>query len=157
MGRAPSSPAAAPGRATRTPSCSKTMYFCSPKKRPEKVEKSIVIYATKEKNEALKNHGETVLMNYGTVMQRGSASDIAAKPLSIYAVDYFHKNVEIVNATIKPIDNQIFIILDGEKILLEKKKLLSDIYIDKEVKVWKNEKGEISLFDSGSEKIIYFN
>ena len=123
----------------------------------EKAEKSIVIYATKEKNEALKNNGETVLMNYGTVMQQGSASDIAAKPLSIYAVDYFHKNVEMVNATIKLMENQIFIILDGEKILLEKKKLLSDIYIDKEVKVWKNEKGEISLFDSGSEKIIYFN
>ncbi len=123
----------------------------------EKSKNAVVIYATDDRSEACLNPGQTILLNYGTVMQTGKASDIAVNPNSVYATEVFYDEPNFLLSKIYEKEGEIFLSYNDERIPLEKEKLLSRIYIGKEVKAFRTVDGKIKLFDIGSEKTIYFN
>lgn len=123
----------------------------------EKAKNSVVIYATDQKDEVFANSGQTILLNYGAVMQKGRASDLAENPNSVYAAEYFYDEPEFVLSKISQEGGDLFLSFKGRQVPLEKEKLLSDIYIGKEVKALKIDEEKIKIFDIGSEKTIYFN
>ncbi len=116
---------------------------------------AIVIYATDNGDECRKLECKTVFLNYGIPIQYGEISDIIANPCSLTVLEKFYCDSKKENVILNADENP-YIVFDGERVDLEREKLIDDIFIGKTVVAAQvNEK--IKIYDAASERIIYFN
>lgn len=119
--------------------------------------RGLVIYATTEASECSKLGGKIVYLNYGICVQQGSADEIKNYPASLTALELFNENYLKQTVKICSEDDSIYVDFNGEKIVLDDKKLLSGVFIGKNAEAVRlcGQSG-LRLYDVESEQIIYF-
>lgn len=98
----------------------------------EKARDSIVIFATDSGEECEALQYKTVYLNYGIPLQYGYISEIKNNPCSLTVLKGFYPDCRIYNVELL-CDEKPYIILDGEKIYLERERLIDDIFLGKSV------------------------
>lgn len=119
-------------------------------------DRGALIYATSSYFEAETLDAPTLLIHYGNEQQFGIVSDFATRPNSLCALYYSSADyssgiarIEFSNGeTVAECDN-------GEMYPLDKKYLLNEIYIGKEV-IYAKTSEDIFFFDKKCEQRIYF-
>ncbi|HHU42899.1 MAG: ABC transporter ATP-binding protein [Bacillota bacterium] len=94
------------------------------------------IFATSSADEAKTVADKIVILNYGFVTDMGKAEDIIKNPNCLLAYRYMYGDTSnIVKTKIQQEEDAVFIEILGQRINIEKDKLLNPIYIGKEVLV----------------------
>lgn len=122
-----------------------------------------VIYATSSVDESAVLGDRVALLNYGVQLQSGNINELITHPNNALAYKMFHSGAVSAEVVLAQSGEDVYIELDGNKIFLNRAKLLNGIYIDGKVLVcyMVNSDGidipTLRLFDVNSEKLIYFN
>lgn len=143
--------------------------------------KAPLVFATDSIFEAEIFGQNIIVLNYGIVLQKGDYQSILSSPMSLFVCKMFYGDkLSVLDAVIKEENNTIFIKLSEQEIILDKKKLINDIFIGKTVtvayinddKAFAIEKTDnktfgveinynkafgIKIFDKRSEQLIYFD
>lgn len=122
----------------------------------EKADSGAVIYATSSGKECRELNGKCVFLNYGICLQDGDINEIINKPRSVGTIRKFLPEATIIEGKITSDNGNIIFRGNAIEKILDKDKLMSDIFIGKECLGYCD--GEnLFLYDTRSERIIYFS
>ena len=118
--------------------------------------KSCAVYATNVAEECIDTDSEIIFLNYGITIQKGKIDEIKSLPKSLTAVKYFSEGYNIEKVHPQADETDIYIEINGEKRILKRYNLISEIFIGKECYCINYINNRILLYDFSSENLIYY-
>jgi len=95
-----------------------------------KAYKSNIFFATDSVDEAFTLNSRISVLHYGILEQTGTAAEIKESPATVQVYKYaYGLSANFAQVMLQKEDNKLFIELLGQKIVLDKRQLLNDIYI----------------------------
>ncbi len=122
----------------------------------KKADSGAVIYATSSGKECRELNGKCVLLNYGICLQDGNINEIISKPRTVGTIRKFLPEATIIEGKITADNGNIIFKGNAIEKILDKDKLMSDIFIGKECLGYCDGQN-LFLYDVRSERIIYFS
>lgn len=118
---------------------------------------AVLIYATNNAKDCLYFDAHTVVLNYGICLQQGKPEEIKNSPNSLLSLTKFNDTCATFIGCIDRSGESIILKYNDNEVLLDNDKLISDIYIGKEVLIAEYGTDKKLILDKDNERIIYFS
>ena len=118
---------------------------------------SHIVFATSSMKEVMALNHKTLFLHFGNVQQMGTLEEMKRLPLTCTVFKSLYPATTSENAVICSTGGEIVLKSNNQTYLLNRKNLLNEIYIDKNVYVLTNAESEEKwIYDYRSEALIYF-